>query len=247
MIRRKIIFPSSNTINNVNHEEKYYENKIRKVSKNCVELNKKKKSSNTKNTCINYEKISCKIIERIKYFLSLTNSQNNKVFVFGENSDRTISYVIEYFSKDENYIVLDTIYQNENNRDIYQNIIAYINGYILANLTEKWNSNLTEMRKFNEMTEMAFKERLGNLKRSKILVDVIECFLNELIMDRKRKLIIPIYFYNQLMDEKVLRMVERILTDNRVVFIMGTNMSYDNQVALMSSIFFSFNTTFGTL
>ena len=103
------------------------------------------------------------------------------------------------------------------------------------------------MRKFNEMTEKALKERLGNLKRSKILVDVIECFLNELIMDRKRKLIIPIYFYNQLMDEKVLHMVERILTDNRVAFIMGTNMSYDNQVALMSSIFFSFNTTFGTL
>ena len=103
------------------------------------------------------------------------------------------------------------------------------------------------MRKFKEMTEIVFTERLGNLKRSKILVDVIECFLNELIMDRKRKLIIPIYFYNQLMDEKVLRMVERILTDNRVVFIMGTNMSYDNQVALMSSIFFSFNTTFRTL
>ena len=220
MIRRKIIFSSSNTINNVKNEEKYHKNKIRKDSKNCVELNKKKQSLNTKNTCINYEKISCKIIERIKYAQSLTNSRNNAVFVFGENSDRTISYIIEYFSKEENYIVLDTIYHNETNRDIYQNIIAHINGYILANLPEKWHSNLTEMIKFKEMAVLAFSGSLGNLKRSKILVDVIECFLNELIMDRKRKLIIPIYFYNQVMDEKVLRMVRRILTDNRVVFII---------------------------
>ena len=51
-------------------------------------------------------------------------------------------------------------------------------------------------------------------------------------------------FYNQLMDEKVLRMVERILTDNRVVFIMGTNRSYDNQISLTGSIFFPFEITF---
>ena len=247
MIRRKIIFSSSKPLNRGLSEEKevYHENNIFEEDEDDIDLGEKEKYYPSMENIREEEKYHPNtgdiIIDRIIELLR-SNREDNLICIFNIDCDKMIANAIRYLSINENCIILNTIDMEHSNYDIYQQIIAQIYDYINEKMRGELDSyparrfyNLAEklfVSENDDFYEDAFSRmrRINILtKRHEILEEAINIFLNDLVSNRNRKIIVPICFYLNQIRIETLNLINKI-TSNNIIFMIGTMCPYEFQI-----------------
>ena len=234
MIRRKIIFSSSEPVNSGHSEEKevYHKKDIFEEDEDDIDIREEEKY---------YPSTGDVIVDRMIGLLR-SNREGNLICIFNINCDKMIVNTIRYLSRHENCIILNTIDMEHGNYDVYQQIIAKIDNYINEKMRGELNSY--SARQFYNLAEMLFVSGEGvyyedthtamrriNIiaKRPEILEEAINIFLNDFVGDRNRKIIVPICYYFSQIRIETLNLINRI-TSNNMIFMIGTMVPYELQM-----------------
>ena len=246
MIKRKIIFSSSKPLNRGLSEEKeaYHENNIFEEDEENIDLGEEEyypRLENIRQEEQNHPRTGDIIVDRMIELLR-SSREGNLICIFNINCDKMIAYTKDYLSRNENCIILNTIDMECGNYDIYQQIVAQIGDYINERMRGELNSYA--VRRFYNLAEKLFVSGKGdfyedaftkmqriniNTKRPDILEEAINIFLNDLLEDRNRKIIVPICFYFKQIRIETLNWIHKI-TSNNIIFMIGTMCPYEFQI-----------------
>ena len=254
MIRRKIIFSSIKPLNRGLSEEKevYHENNIFEEDEENIDLGEEEyypKLENIHKEEQNSPRIGDSIVDRMIELLR-SSREGNLICIFNINCDKMIAYTKDYLSRNENCIILNTIDMEWGNYDIYQQIVAQIGDYINQRMHGELNSYAA--RRFYNLAEKLFVSGEGdfyedaftkmqriniNTKRPDIPEEAINIFLNDLIDDRNRKIIVPMCFYFSPIRIETLNLINRIKSNN-IIFMVGTMWPYELQMDTLGMNFY---------
>ena len=231
MIRRKIIFSSSEIVNNKLNTRKdaYCKSNINADSESCSKLKEEQK-----NYFNGIEIADYNMFDKMPEILEENVERNIIIYTYkyqyGFSCKESIMETMKYLKEYDNCIVLPYFDMEQEMRvhfydDIYQIIAEYIGFYIMYEMSEKKNSidgiivcnMLDQILSTKKIRKSEIKQRYD------MLVAVIDDFLEKMVGDTNKKIIFPIYFNHNppFSFLKAFDMIEKVKS-RKIVFFIGT-------------------------
>ena len=228
MIRRKIIFSSSETVNNKLNTRKEASN-INADSESCSKLKEEQKNYFNGIEIADY----C-MFDKMPGFFEENVERNIIIYTYkyqyGFSCKESIMETMKYLKEYDNCIVLRHFDMEQEMRvhfydDIYQIIAEYIGFYIMHEMSEKKNSidGIIVCNMLDQILSTKKIRRSEIKQRYDMLVKVIDIFFETMVGDTSKKIIFPIYFGHN-PPFKFMEALDKIdrVKSNRIVFFIGT-------------------------